>query len=270
MLQQALRRIVSPVTAGTLQSQAASLSSHNSLQHAFSQRRQDEDQAGAGPSVPSFHVPSLLSSFSTFSSQNDSVDSQQSVQSKAGLNLGMYSKKPGMSGKAMMNSFGSFAPLMKPSFAASTLLTPSTNITRTMSTLISRARGPLSPVKGLGLGQAQSRVPAMQTRSFGSEGEIVGTAFLLTTDMMFWSGLIGAVVFRRNLIVMLLCTEIVMLACNMNFLFASAYLNDMTGVIMSITITTIAACETAIGLALCVTYFHIRSATDVEALNLLK
>lgn len=87
---------------------------------------------------------------------------------------------------------------------------------------------------------------------------------------MFWSGLIGAVVFRRNLIVMLLCTEIVMLAANMNFLFASAYLNDMTGVIMSITITTIAACETAIGLALCVTYFHIRSATDVEALNLLK
>lgn len=44
----------------------------------------------------------------------------------------------------------------------------------------------------------------------------------------------------------------------------------MQGVIMSITITTIAACETAIGLALCVTYFHIRSATDVEALNLLK
>lgn len=42
------------------------------------------------------------------------------------------------------------------------------------------------------------------------------------------------------------------------------------GVIMSLTITTIAACETAIGLALCVTYFHIRSTTDVEALNLLK
>jgi hypothetical protein len=44
----------------------------------------------------------------------------------------------------------------------------------------------------------------------------------------------------------------------------------LQGVIMSITITTIAACETAIGLALCVTYFHLRSATDVEALNLLK
>jgi NADH:ubiquinone oxidoreductase subunit K len=69
---------------------------------------------------------------------------------------------------------------------------------------------------------------AVQTRSYGSEGEILGAAYLLTTDIMFWSGLIGAVLFRRNLIVMLLCTEIVMLACNMNFLFASAYLNDMT------------------------------------------
>ena len=50
----------------------------------------------------------------------------------------------------------------------------------------------------------------------------------------------------------------------------SLTLHILQGVIMSITITTIAACETAIGLALCVTYFHIRSATDVEALNLLK
>jgi NADH:ubiquinone oxidoreductase subunit K len=51
---------------------------------------------------------------------------------------------------------------------------------------------------------------------------------MLSTDVMFWSGLIGAVIFRRNLIVMLLATEIVMLACNLNFLFAAAYLNDMT------------------------------------------
>lgn len=128
-------------------------------------------------------------------------------------------------------------------------------------------------VKGLGVSLPERRLAPStptQTRSYLTEGEMLGAAYLSATDIMFWSGLIGAVVFRRNLIVMLLCTEIVMLACNMNFLFAAAYLNDMTGVIMSITITTIAACETAIGLALCVTYFHIRSATDVEALNLLK
>lgn len=89
--------------------------------------------------------------------------------------------------------------------------------------------------KGLGLVQSDRMAPAtsssalqlQQTRSL-SEGELIGAAYLMTTDIMFWSGLIGAVVFRRNLIVMLLCTEIVMLACNMNFLFASAYLNDMT------------------------------------------
>ena len=155
-----------------------------------------------------------------------------------------------------------FGGLAAPSFASS----------RTISSLASRS----TPL-GLGLGGLPTRLsPTLSSstpssvRAYGSEGELIGAAYLLTTDIMFWSGLIGAVVFRRNLIVMLLCTEIVMLAANMNFLFASAYLNDMTGVIMSITITTIAACETAIGLALCVTYFHIRSATDVEALNLLK
>lgn len=126
---------------------------------------------------------------------------------------------------------------------------------------------------GLGLGLLSRHAPGpliAPTRTYLTEGQALGNAFLLATDIMFWSGLIGAVVFRRNLIVMLLATEIVMLACNLNFLFAAAYFNDMTGVIMSITITTIAACETAIGLALCVTYFHLRSATDVEALNFLK
>lgn len=82
---------------------------------------------------------------------------------------------------------------------------------------------------GLGLPLRPSPVAsAVQARSIASDGELLGAAYLLTTDIMFWSGLIGAVAFRRNILVMLLCTEIVMLACNMNFLFASAYLNDMT------------------------------------------
>ncbi len=131
------------------------------------------------------------------------------------------------------------------------------------------------PVKHFGL--PSPSVP--QARGYMTEGQLLGTAFMLSTDIMFWcvsgqreqsygfdparvplpaarrSGLIGAVVFRcvrcslsypqqlletgramgaccylrrRNLIVMLLATEIVMLACNLNFLFASAYLNDMT------------------------------------------
>lgn len=50
------------------------------------------------------------------------------------------------------------------------------------------------------------------SRGYYTHAELMGETFLMTTDIMFWSGMIGAVVFRRNLIVMLLCTEIVMLA----------------------------------------------------------
>ncbi|EFJ39420.1 NADH:ubiquinone oxidoreductase subunit 4L [Volvox carteri f. nagariensis] len=145
------------------------------------------------------------------------------------------------------------------SFAAAPILTMAG---RRRVGALSSLRRPLVPVPGMGT--------AAPVRSYYTEGEIFGTTFMYTTNMMFWAGIVGAVAFRRNLIILLLSAETVMLACNMNFLFTAAYLNDITGAIMSITITTIAACETAIGLALCVAYFHMRSATDVEALNLLK
>lgn len=165
---------------------------------------------------------------------------------------------------SMKPAFASIMPTI--GFAASPLLAGS----RQLSTM-SGMRKPSLPLKaGMGNGSALDARVANAVRSYYTEGELFGTAYLYTTNIMFWAGIMGAVAFRRNLIVMLLSAEVVMLACNMNFLFASAYLNDITGVIMSITITTIAACETAIGLALCVAYFHMRSATDVEALNLLK
>ncbi len=70
---------------------------------------------------------------------------------------------------------------------------------------------------------------AQALRSYYTEGEIFGSTFMYTTNMMFWAGIVGAVAFRRNLIILLLSAETVMLACNMNFLFAAAYLNDVTG-----------------------------------------
>ncbi|GFR40325.1 hypothetical protein Agub_g864 [Astrephomene gubernaculifera] len=145
-------------------------------------------------------------------------------------------------------------------FAASTLL----------GMPMRRRAGALSSLKRPAMPMLPGMGPAAPARTYYTEGEIFGTTFMYTTNMMFWAGIVGAVAFRRNLIILLLSAETVMLACNMNFLFSAAYLNDITGAIMSITITTIAACETAIGLALCVAYFHMRSATDVEALNLLK
>ena len=91
----------------------------------------------------------------------------------------------------------------------------------------SRSMPALPAVKGLGL--ALSPVSMSPTRAYGSDGEVFAQTWLMTTDLMFWSGMVGGVIFRRNLIVLLLCTEVVMLACNMNFLFGAAYLNDMTG-----------------------------------------
>ena len=87
--------------------------------------------------------------------------------------------------------------------------------------LLARARG--LP----GLGGSGSLPQQLQKRDYGSEGHQLAHAYMLATDIMFWSGLIGGIVFRRNLIVLLLTTEVVMLACNLNFLFGAAYLNDM-------------------------------------------
>lgn len=244
MLPQLVRNVLAPHKA--LQQQAGlawSAAKQMTMQGAAGQQQQQQQRGIMSLNVPSLHLPSLAGL----------VDNQRDAAPQT--------QQPAL--PTLGNMFSRRSPL---GFAASPLASTSRNLASLASQQSIRA------VKGLGLGLGSRAGPtdAVQTRSYGTDGEIFSTAWLLTTDMMFWSGLIGGVVFRRNIIVLLLCTEIVMLACNMNFLFASAYLNDMTGVIMSITITTIAACETAIALALCVTYFHIRSAIDVEALNLLK
>lgn len=90
-----------------------------------------------------------------------------------------------------------------------------------------RRASPLSLLPSLSSPSLLSSPSSTQLRSYGDTGQHMGNAFLIATDIMFWSGLIGAVVFRRNLIVMLLTTEIVMLACNLNFLFGAAYMNDI-------------------------------------------
>jgi hypothetical protein len=96
-----------------------------------------------------------------------------------------------------------------------------------------RGLGTLSLPKRLSLAGTTARTLApARARTFYTQGEVFGTVFQFTTNTMFWAGIIGAAAFRRNLIVLMLSSEVVMLACNMNFLFASAYLNDITGVIM--------------------------------------
>ena len=162
----------------------------------------------AESSAHCFHVPYL------FLSSDDRKQQPVGQQRGNGLKDLMFSTRP--------CALGTSAMLPQLSFASS----------RSFHAL---SRPSLPAAKGLGLGLSMPSIKrkdnvgiqAQQSRSL-TDGELIGAAYLLTTDIMFWSGLIGAVVFRRNIIVMLLCTEIVMLACNMNFLFGSAYFNDMT------------------------------------------
>lgn len=253
MLQQAMKRLV---PTSLLQGRTAVATRIGLETPVFQHESKRENHNGAFQSQPVFHVPTLLSNLLVSERKEDKQQSTSVAQFNA---------------NSMTNSLNvrtSGASALPLGLAGSSLTTKPMGMP--VSLLRSASTSPLALMRKKGYAMPLQPHSLISQRNFITEGELVGSAYLLTTDIMFWSGMIGAVIFRRNLIVMLLCTEIVMLACNMNFLFASAYLNDMTGVIMSITITTIAACETAIGLALCVTYFHLRSATDVEALNLLK
>jgi len=94
--------------------------------------------------------------------------------------------------------------------------------------------------------------------------------FFLTIIVLFVIGAFGTFLNRRNFITMLMCIEIMLLAVNMNLFIASSILDDIAGVLLALFVMTVAAAETAIGLALCVIYHRLRSTLDVEFINLLK
>ena len=75
---------------------------------------------------------------------------------------------------------------------------------------------------------------------------------------------------RKNILVMLMSIELMLLAVNLNFLVFSVYLDDLLGQLFALLILTVAAAESAIGLALLVVYYRIRGTIAVEFINLLK
>ena len=74
----------------------------------------------------------------------------------------------------------------------------------------------------------------------------------------------------RNMILIIICIEIILLAANINFVSASVFLNDINGQVFSIFILTIAAAEAAIGLAILVIYFRNKGEIDITQINQLK
>lgn len=94
--------------------------------------------------------------------------------------------------------------------------------------------------------------------------------YLILNGLLFSIGLAGIVLNRKNLIILLMCVELMLLAVNGNFIAFSHYLGNNTGEVFVFFILTVAAAEVAIGLAILVVLYRNRSSIDVEQLDTLK
>ena len=94
--------------------------------------------------------------------------------------------------------------------------------------------------------------------------------YLSLGAMLFALAVIGIFLNRKNLIVLLMAIELMLLAVNTNFVAFSHYLHDMHGQVFVFFILTVAAAESAIGLAILVLLFRSRSSISVDELNTLK
>jgi len=87
---------------------------------------------------------------------------------------------------------------------------------------------------------------------------------------LFFIGLLGIIFNRRNILIILMCIELVLLSLNLNFILFSVYLDDLYGQLFSFFILTIAAAESAIGLAVIIIYYRIRGNIDINTQFTLK
>ena len=94
--------------------------------------------------------------------------------------------------------------------------------------------------------------------------------FLILGALLFSIGVVGIFMNRKNLIVLLMAIELMLLAVNMNFIAFAHFLNDISGQVFVFFILTVAAAESAIGLAILVVVFRNRSSINVEELDELK
>ena len=100
--------------------------------------------------------------------------------------------------------------------------------------------------------------------------EIELTHYLTVAAMLFTIGIFGIFLNRKNVIVILMSVELILLAVNINFVAFSSYLHDMVGQVFTMFILTVAAGEAAIGLAILVIYYRNRGTIAVEDIHLMK
>lgn len=94
--------------------------------------------------------------------------------------------------------------------------------------------------------------------------------YLTVAAILFTLGVLGIFLNRKNMIVILMSIELLLLSVNINLVAFSAHLNDLVGQIFTLFVLTVAAAEAAIGLAILVVFFRNRGSIAVEDINMMK
>ncbi|SEQ83227.1 NADH dehydrogenase subunit K [Faunimonas pinastri] len=94
--------------------------------------------------------------------------------------------------------------------------------------------------------------------------------YLTVAAVLFTLGVFGIFLNRRNVIIILMSVELILLAVNINLIAFSAFLHDLAGQIFALLVLTVAAAEAAIGLAILVVFYRNRGSIAVEDINLMK
>jgi NADH-quinone oxidoreductase subunit K len=94
--------------------------------------------------------------------------------------------------------------------------------------------------------------------------------YLAVGALLFTIGIFGIFLNRKNVIIIMMSIELILLAVNVNLVAFSAFLGDLVGQVYALVVLTVAAAEAAIGLAILVVYFRNRGSIAVEDINLMK
>jgi NADH-quinone oxidoreductase subunit K len=94
--------------------------------------------------------------------------------------------------------------------------------------------------------------------------------YLTVAAILFTLGVFGIFLNRKNVIVILMSVELILLAVNLNLVAFSHFLNDLTGQVFALLVLTVAAAEAAIGLAVLVVFYRNRGSIAVEDINMMR
>jgi NADH-quinone oxidoreductase subunit K len=94
--------------------------------------------------------------------------------------------------------------------------------------------------------------------------------FIIVSVTLFTIGLVGFLANRKNILLLLLALEIMLLAVNINFVVFSVFLDDLLGQIFTLIVLTVAAAESALGLAILIVYYRVRGGIALDTVQTLR